>query len=47
MPTDRSRTAKTVAGSQIEGHLLIRIGAFLFLTTAGTVLLALAYANLQ
>jgi hypothetical protein len=47
MPANRSRTAKAAAESQVEGHLLMRLTAFLFLTAAGTILLALPYANLQ
>jgi hypothetical protein len=42
-----SGTAGAIAGSQPEGHLLMRLGAFLFLTVAGAILLALPYANIH
>lgn len=44
MPKDIPTTATAVPGSGIAGRLLMRLGAFLFLTAAGTVLLALPYA---
>jgi hypothetical protein len=43
MPKDIPTTA-TAVPSGIAGRLLMRLGAFLFLTAAGTVLLALPYA---
>jgi hypothetical protein len=42
MPKGGSATA--VAGSGSARHFLLRLGAFLLLTVAGTVLLALPYA---
>jgi hypothetical protein len=47
MPKRSSLQAKAVAGSEADGHLLIRVGTFLLLTAAGTALLALPHVNIQ